>query len=312
MRLNRRELLCAMIQAGAASLARPLRAEQSFQDVIGRPVRHEIQLGDTFADLAIRYGVGYCALAAANRGIDPWLPSPGATVVIPLQHVLPAGVREGIVINIGDMRLYHHGTHGYVQSYPIGIAADNDGIVLGRTAVVRKRVNPIWIPPDSIRLERPDLPLAVPPGASNPLGHFALDLGWPAMVIHGTNRPYGVGRRVSHGCFRLFEKDIASLFLSTPLGTAVTVTYQPVKLGWLDGGLMLEIHPDANQMTELDERGTFTPDVPTELPEILGAVLGEDLRQRIEWDIVADAAWRRSGLPIRIDRIPLLTAPRQK
>ncbi|MCW0232438.1 MAG: L,D-transpeptidase family protein [Ferrovibrio sp.] len=282
----------------------------SESDIIGEPEHHLVAPGDTLADLALRHDLGYGELVAANRGIDPWLPEEGRTVLLPKQHVLPAAQRNGIVINMGDQRLYFFQSGGAVLSFPIGIAVDNDAIVLGLTRIVRKRENPVWIPPASIRAERPELPDAVGPGPDNPLGSFALDLGWPAMVMHGTNRPYGIGRRVSHGCFRLYENDIATLYRLVSLGTPVNVVYQPVKLGWHDHALMLEIHPSANQMAELDERGDFTPDEPVELPGVVSGVIGPALHARIAWDVVAETAWRRTGMPVRIDLPPVLAPQR--
>lgn len=290
-------LLAATRQATAGSA--------SSSDLVGEAGSHIVAWGDTFADLAVRYDIGYCELVAANRGADPWVPEQGRRLELPTRHLLPQVPREGIAINIGDQRLYHFGQAG-IASYPIGIAVDNDAIMLGATRVVRKRENPVWIPPASILAERPELSQIVPPGPENPLGSFALDLGWPAMVIHGTNRPYGIGRRVSHGCFRLYEEDIAALFRAVSPGTAVNVVYQPVKLGWHEHALLLEIHPSADQLAELDDHGDFTPDEPVELPAMLASAAGKELFDRIAWDIVAEAAWRRTGLPVRIDLPPVL------
>lgn len=303
---TRRAVLAQLAAVAAMACGRGAAQEPDAADAIGADGLHVCRASDTLPDLAIRYGFGYGELAAANRGVDPWLPGEGTRIVLPGQHVLPRAPRAGLVINIGDQRLYHFPLAGPPQSFPIGIAADNDGIVLGATRIVRKRESPVWIPPASIRAERPDLPAAVGPGPGNPLGSFALDLGWPAMVVHGTNRPYGIGRRVSHGCFRLYEADIATLYAQVGLGTPVSVVYQPVKLGWRDNALLLEIHPSAEQMAELDEHGRFTPDDPVELPGLLQAAVGDDLKGRIAWDLVAEAAWRRTGQAVRIDRPPVL------
>ncbi|MEN8198290.1 MAG: L,D-transpeptidase family protein, partial [Pseudomonadota bacterium] len=145
------------------------------------------------------------------------------------------------------------------------------------------------------------LPGKVPPGPRNPLGRHALNLAWKGYVIHGTNKPYGIGRRVSSGCIRLYPEDIALLFRLVSVGTPVAIVYQPVKLGWSDGELYMEVHPTAAQGDELEARGWFTP----------AAIQALDARvrnaasatsYRVAWDIVYDAARKRRGVPVRITR----------
>lgn len=308
----RREFLMRLVALSLLPNAVFAKPERPQADVIGELRYHVAEPDDTLADLAIRYDLGYTELVAANRGIDPWQPPPDTRILLPLQHVLPRAKRRGIVINIADQRLYFFPASGQPRSYPIGVAAENTGIVLGQTAVVRKQTNPIWFPPPSIRAERPDLPSSVGPGPDNPLGSMALYLGWPAMVIHGTNRPYGIGRRVSHGCFRLYEFDIRELYPDVIPGLPVNVVYQPVKIGWAGHALMLEIHPDADQAADLEISGDFRPNDPVELPALLQETVGPALRKRIEWDLVAEAAWRRTGVPVRIDRLPVLSPSKSR
>jgi L,D-transpeptidase ErfK/SrfK len=82
----------------------------------------------------------------------------------------------------------------------------------------------------------------VPPGPENPLGSHALILGMPSYLLHGTNRPAGVGMRVSHGCVRLFPENIEKLYSRIDVGTSVTIVDQPWLLGWQDDRLYLEAH----------------------------------------------------------------------
>ncbi len=206
---------------------------------------------DTFVDIARTYNLGFDELVAANPDVDPWLPGAGTPVVLPTRFVLPDAVREGIVINIASKRLYFYpppdadGTRA-VMTHPIGIGRQGSETPLGETTVTAKGRDPVWWPPASIRreyaAEGTPLPAQVPPGPDNPLGKFVLVLGMPSYLIHGTNKPAGVGMRVSHGCVRLFPENIAELFDLVPVGTSVTIVNQPYAFAWDDGELLFEAH----------------------------------------------------------------------
>jgi L,D-transpeptidase ErfK/SrfK len=290
----------ALAVAAAALLwARAAGAADTRNDVIGVMDAHVAVVEDTLLDIAIENGLGFVEIVAANPGIDPWLPPEGAFVVLPTKHVLPDADRRGIVINLAEMRLYWFPADRPPVTMPIGIGSEGWESPTGRTTVVRKRVKPTWIPPASIRAENPDLPAAVPPGPDNPLGTYALDLGWRAIVIHGTNLPYAIGRRSSHGCFRLFEQDIERLYREVAIGTPVAVVNQPVKTGWREGALYLEIHPTVSQADEIEEYGRFTPQpVPGLRDQVIRAAGSSSAR--IDWAAVERAAATRSGVPERI------------
>jgi L,D-transpeptidase ErfK/SrfK len=150
-----------------------------------------------------------------------------------------------------------------------------------------------------MRAAMPDLPAFIAPGSDNPLGSRALDLGWPGYVIHGTNRPYGIGRRVSQGCVRLYETDIALLFDTVATGTPVRFVDQPVKLGWADGALLLEIHPDVGQVPALQESRSAVHAPLVELPLRVVMAAGAQAGA-IDWDRVDALAARRDGMPAPI------------
>lgn len=270
-------------------------------DLIGEVATYQTRYEDTLVDLARRFNLGYVELVAANPGIDPWVPGAGTTLVIPGGHILPDAPRQGIVINLAELRLYYFpGKGGTVITHPIGIGREGWETPTGRTEIVHKRVNPTWIPPDSIRAERPELPPAVPPGPDNPLGAFALNLSWPRYVIHGTNNPWGVGRRVSSGCIRLYPEDIEALFPRLPVGTPVAVVDQPVKVGWSKGELYLEVSPSRTQSDEIEEKGRLItreplPDLAKRIVETAGTAV-----DRLDWSAVRRAAIERSGVPVRI------------
>lgn len=278
------------------------------EDVIGAPPFDVMftHPDDTLPDIAVSRRIGYSELVLANPTVDPWLPGPGSLVLLPTAHVLPAGDRRGILINLADQRLYLFPPEGGApQSFPLGIGTEGADVRVGRTVVKGKRTNPTWTPTAGMRAENPDLPASIPPGEDNPLGPLALDLGWPAIAIHGTIKPYGVGRRVSHGCFRLFNEDIATLFARVPVGTPVQVVDQPVKLGWHQGGLYLEIHPTIAQAEEMEENGRFTPiddavEVKTMVARAVAGRAGVGRVDAVDWDLVEKAIDTRNGLPMRV------------
>jgi L,D-transpeptidase ErfK/SrfK len=295
IRTLRRAIAAIFIVSAGPAAAAPLP-----DDVIGDLDAHVAVFEDTLLDLAIEHDLGYVEIVAANPGIDPWLPGEGTVIALPTMHILPAAERRGIVINLAEMRLYWFPPGRQAVTMPIGIGSQGWTSPRGRTTIVRKRVNPTWVPPPSIRAEDPELPTTVPPGLDNPLGTRALYLGWPKVVLHGTNRPYGVGRRASHGCFRLSNAHVERLYREVPVGTAVHVVDQPVKLGWRQGALYLEVHPTQSQADELEQTGRMTDaPVPNLRKNVSRAAAGQS---QVDWAAVERAARERSGIPVRITR----------
>lgn len=306
---SRRDVVAGL----AASLAIPSLAAQArkpssnkplitYPDMVGEIQHYFAQKDDTLLDLARTHKLGYVEMVAANRGLDPWVPGAGAQIVLPTAHLLPEGPREGVMLNLVDQRLYYFPTNGGpVETYPIGTGQEAWETPVGRTKIVRKKQNPAWYPPKSIRKEDPTLPRVVRPGPNNPLGLHALYLGWNAYLIHGTNNPWGVGRRVSHGCVRMYPEDIKYLFSRIPVGAPVTVVSQEVKTGWHQGELMIEAHPNLNQNIELEERGKMTPATVPELAHRLTEAAGPEA-QRINWTAVSEAIRDRSGIPVPVFR----------
>jgi L,D-transpeptidase ErfK/SrfK len=274
------------------------------EDIIGRTAIHVTRYEDTLPRLARRHGVGFVELMAANPGVDPWLPGAGREVLVPTAHILPDAPRRGIVINLAELRLYFFGADGGIDTYPVGIGRDYRETPLLETTVIRKRRDPAWTPPQSIRAGRPGLPARVEPGPDNPLGAFALDLRHDAYVIHGTNRPSGVGRRVSHGCIRLYPEHVERLFARVATGTPVKIIDEPVKLGWSDGALWLEAHPgqDHADAVEAGRTPDYRVDIPGLMVRIVAIPGAADLD--LDWPAMERALRERRGVPVRVSHPP--------
>jgi len=214
-------------------------------NVIGTMKRYVVQENDSLIEIARKFNLGYNEIADANVNMDPFIPELGATVKVPTSWVLPDYPRErGIIINLAELRLYYYPYQDakFLFTFPIGIGDEGSETPLGTFTIIQKRVNPIWYVPKSIQDERPDMPAQVPAGPDNPLGTHALRLSIGSYLIHGTNKPWGVGRRVSHGCIRLYPEDIPELYRLVPKGTKVIILRQPVKIGLKGGRIYLEVH----------------------------------------------------------------------
>ncbi|HEU4602864.1 MAG TPA: L,D-transpeptidase family protein [Steroidobacteraceae bacterium] len=276
-------------------------------DVIGELQVTTVQGEDTLPDIARRFNLGYEEIVRANPGIDPWLPGAGREIVLPTQFVLPKAPREGLVINLAQLRVYYFpkvakGEPQPVITHPIGIGKVGWSTPEGTTKITGKRKNPTWFPPASVRKEHREagdpLPAKVPPGPDNPLGAHMMTLGWPSYLVHGTNKPYGVGLRSSHGCIRFYPEDIAQLFDAIPVGTKVTVVNQPFVFGWHDDSLYAQVFPKL----EDDDR-----EHPQAAQQLLNVAISDDMWKRVQehnatvdLDIVNSLVSDRRGIALPI------------
>ncbi len=245
-----RWLLLGWLTASAAQAAvYPLPSADT--DVIGQIKVMYATRDDTLLDIARRFGLGYDEIVQANPGVDRWVPGDGTPIVLPTRYILPDTPREGIVLNIAEMRVYYYpkasaGGERVVHTYPVSIGRMDWKTPMGLTKVVAKDIDPPWRPPASIKAEHAKegdiLPDVVPGGPDNPLGRFAMRLGVPGYLIHGTNKPYGIGMRVTHGCVRMYPEDVEHLFGMVAVGTSVRLIDQPVKVGRANGQLLIEAH----------------------------------------------------------------------
>jgi L,D-transpeptidase ErfK/SrfK len=228
-------------------------------------------------------------------------------VVVPTQFVLPFAERKGIVVNVAAMRIFYFppakpGEKQVVYTYPIGIGKVGWSTPEGKTKVVSKQKNPEWRPTASIRAEHKKLgdilPAVVPAGPDNPLGTHKMTLGWPSYLIHGTNKPYGVGLRSSHGCLRLYPEDIPRLFDMVGPGTQVQVVNQPFLFGWHGDELYLQ----AYDVLEDDKRD-WSRTQPKLLAKTLTKRIQTELAARketIDWARVAQLTKTPRGLALPV------------
>jgi len=291
-------LLCLSAPATAASYPLP----PSGDDIIGEVVALPGERRDTLSDIARRYNVGWDAIRQANPDVDAWMVGRDVAIILPTQYILPAGPRTGIVLNLAEMRLYYYppakaGQPREVITYPASIGRMDWRTPLGTTSILRKTKDPVWNPPASIKREHAEkgdfLPDTVPAGDDNPLGRHALYLGHAGYLIHGTNRPYGIGMRVTHGCVRLYPEDVEELFSMVPVGTRVLMLDQPFKAGWKDNVLYVEAHPAFNEEAEPEAHKDISP-----IRQVVLDAVRDQPHTPIDWLEIELIARKASGLPV--------------
>ena len=245
--------------AASPAFAQKFALPSHFDEVVGAPVSVAASRDETLLDIARRFDVGQEEILWANPSVDRWLPAEGAEVIVPATYVLPRTPRTGLVLNVPEMRLYFYpprapGQQAAVHTFPVSIGRMDWATPLGHTRIVEKTEDPSWTPPESIVAERVSRgeppPEVIPPGPDNPLGKFALRLGLPGYLIHSTNKPFGVGMRVTHGCVRMYPEDMELFYPMVPVGTAVVILNQPIKVGWLGDELFVEVHPPLEEEQE--------------------------------------------------------------
>jgi L,D-transpeptidase ErfK/SrfK len=298
------------IGTAAACIVLLALAERAEATVYTLPTRDAIVVGgdqtlqtvyeDTLYDLARKYSLGSEELIRVNPGVDPGLPGAGRKIIVPDRHILPPGPHEGIVVNLPEHRLYYYpkpkrGAPIEVITYPVSIGKMDWRTPLGTTHVIQKQKNPVWYPPESVRKEHAaagdPLPPSVPSGPDNPLGLFAMRLaaGNGTYLIHGTNNPIAVGLAVTHGCIRMYPDDVAALFPLIPVGTAVRLINEPIKVAWVDGELLLEAHPPVDAQGQ-----SFEPNI-DQFAEMLRTAVG-DTTVAIHWDYAREVLQKADGV----------------
>ncbi len=293
------QLFCLATLLPATSFAKQYIVNDLGDTVIGEVSRTNADVRDTLLDVGRRYGFGYFDMKLVNPDIDTWLPGKGQEIIIPSQFILPQAPQEGIVMNVPEMRLYYYpprkkGEPQYVLTYPLGVGREGWNTPYMSTRIIEKKEFPNWYPPESIRKEHEEagdpLPKIVKAGPDNPLGDYAMRLGRPEYLIHGTNKPYGVGMRVSHGCIRLYPEDIESLFKQVSVNTPVRIINQPYKIGVKNDVIYIEAHPF------LEEDATQFKNNLTSVVSLL-VQISDDRDYEIDWAEAYEAINNPTGVP---------------
>jgi L,D-transpeptidase ErfK/SrfK len=255
--------------------------------VVGSVQHHIVVPKETLLDIARNFGLGYNELSLLYPKLNPWMPGPGQNLVIPTQWILPSTNLFGLVINLPELRLYHFiPKTGMVTTYPVGIGDVGWETPVAVGHVIYRKVDPTWLIPESLRDKYGAV--TIPPGPNNPLGKYWLGLSLPGYGIHGTNSPWGIGKRVSHGCIRLYPEHIALLFKKVDVNTPVEIVYEPVKIGFQNQNIFIEVHPDIYNRI---------PDVQA---QTLRRLHERDLLTSVSVSLVKDALEKQSGLPVRV------------
>ncbi len=303
-------LLTAIVSSVAYAEVYPLPPPG--EDLIGSIGTVPANSEETLIDIARAHDLGYDEIRAANPAVDSWMPRDGTTVVLPKLYLLPMAPREGIVVNVSEMRLYYFpkpkkNEAPTVEVFPISIGRGDWSTPIVTTRVTGKIKDPTWTPPESIRAEHAaegdPLPKVWPAGPGNPLGLYALRMGLPSYLIHGTNTEFGIGMQVTHGCMRLYPEDIERLYRTVPVGTPVRIINQRYKAGWHNGVLYLEVHPPLEGPHAEEARGK------TPMIEALLTATKTVPNYPIDWTRVDELDLESTGIPGPVgQQMPPVTA----
>ena len=294
----------------ATALALPARANTwplppPGSRLVGQNQFHVVENnGGSLEAIAKKYNVGFLALLQANPGVDPYVPRAGSVLTIPLQTLLPDAPREGLVLNLAELRLYYYPPgRSEVTVYPIGIGQLGGDTITPTmvTTVSDKRANPTWTPTANIRARYKamgiDLPAVMPAGPDNPMGHHAIRLAayGGVYLLHGTNADFGIGMRVSSGCIRLRDDDIKALYNEITPGTKVTIINTPIKVSVEpNGARLVEVHQPLSKHIDDDAQT-----LPIVLNDIMQAFKQAQLT---DTEVMERAMTLRSGMPIDVTR----------
>lgn len=266
------------------------------QALVGELAAVDTRENDTLPDVARHFGLGYNDITAANTGISAWTPSANSRVLLPVQFILPDAPRKGIVLNVANMRMFYYPKkeRNKVYTYPVGIGRDGWNTPMGMTSVAVKTPNPDWHVPPSIHREHAEkghyLPSVVRSGPDNPLGFYAMRLAIGSYLIHGTNKPFGIGMQISHGCVQMYPEDIEVLFKKVSVGTPVRIVHDPYLTAWNDNMLYLEANEPLEKWS--NSKLQLKKQVSKELRK-----LAKQHNATVDWDKVDRIIQRADGIP---------------
>ncbi|MDG0996187.1 MAG: L,D-transpeptidase family protein [Gammaproteobacteria bacterium] len=302
-------IIFCLLSLFAAKVSADTYHYQVGDEVVGNMGIYVLKENDNFLALAQELRVGFNELVEANRNIDPWIPEAGERIIVPTRYVLPNVKQTGVVVNLAELRLYYFhpaevGSQSLaVSTYPISVGKSEQwGTPLAETKIIGKRAKPNWYPPKSIRAEHEakndPLPAVVPAGPDNPLGDYAIRLGLPGYLIHGTNVPDGIGMRVTHGCIRMHPNGIQQLFSEVKINTPVQIINQPYKVGWHEDQLYIESHAETEEYQKAASKN---------LTQFVQAVIKQTAvhtayEVETDWEEAYLRARNKQGMPFSIAR----------
>jgi len=177
-------------------------------------------------------------LQRLNPALTNWSAITAGTVVI-VPNTRPAGTAltaaARLEVDCTDYRVRaFDSTNKLLASFPCSIARKLHKVPAGDLALAAFAPNPNYTfdPdnfPESARAREIGKKLIIPPGPRNPVGVYWLSLSAEGFGMHGTPHPETIGRRESHGCFRLTNWDIITLAKMVETGTPVKVMNIPVE-----------------------------------------------------------------------------------
>lgn len=271
-------------------------------DVVGEVKVIKAQSKDTFVDISRDHNIGFYELVQANPGVDPWMPGRGTRIVLPTQYILPAGPRDGIIINLAELRLYYFDkANNTVTTHPVAIGSEYwPTPMMTNEKIIEKKKDPTWRVPKSILREHEragdPIPAVWGPGPNNPLGAYAMRTSKTSILIHGTDSPVAIGRRVTHGCIRMYPEDIEAIFPKVPVGVSLQIVHQPIKAGWSNGKLYMEAHKPLSGYSA--NRGDPKP-------VVMKAVSTDPdpSKTLVDWNTVTKLKKQHIGIPKQIGEI---------
>ena len=259
--------------------------------LIGQLDSHSVEQGETFLDIARKYDLGISELTALYPKQDPWLLNPGSKVQIPTLWIVPSSKRRSIVINIPEMRLYHfHPKAGTVSTYPVTVGEADTPTPIGTFNIIDREIDPDWNIPKSLQHKYTEK--IIQAGDDNPLGKYWLGLSCHGYGIHGTNNAWSVGRILSNGCIRLYPEDIEKIFPEVQKGTVVEIVYEPVKFGFRQRLIFLEVHDDPYGLIE--DMEVHVRDMARKL----------NIERWVDWQTIYALMKEKNGVPVFVGILP--------
>jgi hypothetical protein len=175
-------------------------------------------------------------------------------LLLVIGSIMPAFSRgyNSIKINVPSRTLQLMQGNRVIREYPVGVGLSKNMMTPAGTYKVEKKViDPVWEHP-----YKPEGQVRIADGQKNPLGPRWIGFhhsGSGVYGIHGTNDPSSVGRFVSHGCVRMYNKDIEEIFDLVDIGSPVIVTYERFKLSVVGDKVLMEVFPDPYSQKPLFE-----------------------------------------------------------